>query len=92
MGVSNLVVMSGIVIFYAFILWGINGLYEETGDYGVDITGEYSLEDTSMTGNLFGVGTYQDDRIPPVINLLVITPMNFLLVGCLFYFLRSGAS
>lgn len=92
MGVSNLVVLASIVVFYTFIVWGISSLYvDESSEYLMSTDGSYSVE-TSFTENVFGVSTYQSDYIPPVVNALVITPLNFLLVGCVLYFLRSGAS
>lgn len=92
MGVSNLVVLFSIVVFYSFIVWGIGSLYvDDSSEYIVEGDGSYSVT-SGFSENIFGVSTYQNDYIPPIVNVLIITPLNFLLVGCVFYFLRSGAS
>lgn len=87
---SNLIVIASIVLFYSFIVWGIGSVYGTEDSYEVDQSGNYSLG-VGFTDNIFGVSTYQSDCIPPLVNLFVITPLNFLLVGAVFFFIRGVA-
>jgi len=98
MTVSNLVVVFGIIVFYMFMMWGVDSLYEtETDDL---ITNPAELEETTLVTMfqrvfefaymIFEISLFKDPRIPDIVTALIITPLNFLLFGSLIYLIRGA--
>lgn len=96
---SNLVVVFGIIVFYVFLLWGVDSLYNVDSDIIIPSTVLGEVSTLSMFERvsdfaimIFEISTFTDDRIPDLIMVLIITPLNFLLFGSIVYLIRGGGT
>ncbi len=68
-----------------------NTTQKEESYFGSGFMG-YLSEVYEYAGFLWRLSTFQDSRIPSVVNMLVIVPHDLLLVGAIAFLIRGGGT